>query len=189
MRVTSYNRRIEHADDIAALLARGRGCGGACNRPPDDIDLIVNEACMQRGIAFICGGLSYTQVCTGRSTGPERVPAVPGNLPCRPGSRRRRRPERLARRHRAERPNRATGPIAQMLGALVAMEALRYLTGLVPPLSPGTYQLVDFASDCAISSDAWPADRDCPLCTSARALRAVQTGSRRQVDARAAVSA
>ena len=77
---------------------------------------------------------------------------------------------------RAERPNRATGPIAQMLGALVSMEALRYLTGLMPPVSAGTYQLIDFASDCSISSDSWPQDPNCLLCTVAPAREHAQVG-------------
>jgi molybdopterin/thiamine biosynthesis adenylyltransferase len=188
MQVTSYNRRIEHADDIAALLAADVDLVVHAIDQPDDIDLIVNAACMQRGIPFIRGGLSYTQglywsvdpgrsacrLCleTYRAAQARDVDAVLGAWPAV---------------MRAERPNRATGPIAQMLGALVAMEALRYLTELVPPVAAGTYQLVDFASDCAISADAWPADPDCPLCAAARALRAVQPEPRRQVDPRAAV--
>jgi hypothetical protein len=49
------------------------------------------------------------------------------------------------------------------------MEAVRYLTGLTPPVAAGTYQLVDFSGACAISDDPWPADPDCPLCAAARA--------------------
>ena len=67
----------------------------------------------------------------------------------------------------ADRVNRAIGPVASVLGGLVAMEALRYLTGLVAPVSAGRYQLVDFATDCGVRSDAWAADPDCPVCASA----------------------
>src|SRR4029079_14455852 len=57
---------------------------------------------------------------------------------------------------RSERVTRAIGPVAQLLGSLVALEALRYLTGIVPPVSAGTYQLADFSGDCSISTDAAP---------------------------------
>jgi hypothetical protein len=57
--------------------------------------------------------------------------------------------------------------VAGVLGGLVAMEALRYLSGVVSPVSAGRYQLVDFASDCGTSSDAWSRTEDCPVCATA----------------------
>jgi hypothetical protein len=68
---------------------------------------------------------------------------------------------------RADSPNRGIGPVATVLGGLVAMEVLRYLAGTVAPVSAGRYQLLDFASDCGTSSDPWPADPDCPVCATA----------------------
>ena len=50
-----------------------------------------------------------------------------------------------------ERVNRGIGPVAQLLGAVVAMEALRYLTRIVSPVAAGAYQLIDFAGSCATS--------------------------------------
>jgi hypothetical protein len=47
------------------------------------------------------------------------------------------------------------------------MEALRYLTGIVAPVSAGTYQLVDFSGDCSISADSWPRDPACTVCAAA----------------------
>jgi hypothetical protein len=44
------------------------------------------------------------------------------------------------------------------------MEALRYLTRIVEPVSAGTYRLVDFSGDCSTSADAWPADPACHVC-------------------------
>ena len=59
---------------------------------------------------------------------------------------------------RQERVNRAIGPVAGMLGALLAMEALRYLTGLTAPVAAGRYQLVDFAAGGRMSDDPWQSD-------------------------------
>jgi hypothetical protein len=70
---------------------------------------------------------------------------------------------------RQERVNRAIGPVAGMLGALVAMEALRYLTDLVPPVAAGTYHLIDFTGDCRITTDPWAAEPGCAVCATAPA--------------------
>jgi hypothetical protein len=66
-----------------------------------------------------------------------------------------------------ERVNRGIGPVAQLLGAVVAMEALRYLTRIAPPVAAGAYQLIDFAGSCATSVDPWPLDPNCDVCATA----------------------
>jgi molybdopterin-synthase adenylyltransferase len=169
--VTALDARIGTVADIAPLLDDADLVVSAIDQP-EDIDLIVNEACVRGGVPLIRGGLAYTQGLYWS--------VDPGRSPCRQCLE----TYRAARRRdvdavldawpmvlRAERPNRAIGPIAQVLGGLVAMEALRYLTGLTPPVSAGTYQLVDFATDCATSSDPWPQDPDCSLCLAAAARR------------------
>jgi hypothetical protein len=67
-----------------------------------------------------------------------------------------------------ERVNRGIGPVAQLLGAVVAMEALRYITRIVPPVAAGAYQLIDFAGSCSTSVDPWPQDPSCEVCAAAR---------------------
>jgi molybdopterin-synthase adenylyltransferase len=135
---------------------------------PDEVDRWVNEACVAAGVPFIRGGLAYTQGLYWS--------VDPGRSACRECLERHR--VRLAagidraavdwpRVIRQDRVNRAIGPVASVLGGLVAMEALRYLTGLVAPVSAGCYQLVDFGSDCSVSTDAWAADPDCPVCATA----------------------
>jgi hypothetical protein len=51
------------------------------------------------------------------------------------------------------------------------MEALRYLTGIVAPVSAGTYQLIDFSGDCSTSTDAWPKHPACTVCATAPPCR------------------
>jgi molybdopterin/thiamine biosynthesis adenylyltransferase len=167
--VTAVNTRVTGPDDVRALLP-GADLVVSAIDDPDEVDLWVNEACVGAGVPFVRGGLAYVQGLYWS--------VDPGRSACR----------RCLERHRAtlavdvdrpvvtwervltsERVNRAIGPVAQLLGSLVAMEALRYLTGIVPPVSAGCYQLVDFSGDCSISADPWPRDPDCPVCATAPA--------------------
>jgi molybdopterin-synthase adenylyltransferase len=165
------NARVEGPDDVRALLPGADLLVSAID-DPDEVDLWVNEACVEAGVPFIRGGLAYMQGLYWS--------VDPGTSACR----------HCLELHRAglerdvdlplvtwkrvmtgERVNRGIGPVAQLLGSLVAMEALRYLTGIVAPVSAGTYRLVDFSGDCSTSSDPWPKDPDCPVCAKApRAL-------------------
>ena len=168
MSVRAIDMRVTSVDNIRPLLGGADLLISAINQP-ENVDLLVNEACMTTGVPFIRGGLAYMQGVYWS--------VHPGHSACRAcleayrqsGARTIDRavvewPAVL----RADRPNRATGPVAQMLGALVALEAVRYLTGFVAPVSAGTYQLVDFSSNCAISAEAWPAEPECALCAAAR---------------------
>jgi molybdopterin-synthase adenylyltransferase len=167
--VTALDLRVETPADLRPLLGDADLVVSAIDQP-DGIDLVVNEACVSAGVPYVRGGLAYAQGVYWS--------VDPGRSPCRLCLE----AYRAARRRdvdavleawpevlRAERPNRGTGPVAQLLGALVSMEAVRYLAGLTPPVSAGTYQLVDFSGACAISEDPWPADPGCPLCAAARA--------------------
>jgi len=61
--------------------------------------------------------------------------------------------------------NRAIGPIASILGALVAMEALRYLTRFEEPVAAGVNHVIDFAGGCAMeATDVWERRPDCSIC-------------------------
>jgi molybdopterin/thiamine biosynthesis adenylyltransferase len=172
IQVDAVNARIESVSDLERHLANVDLVVSAIDQP-DGIDLIVNEACVLYGVPFIRGGLAYMQGLYWS--------VDPGFSACRQCLEHHR--ARLAEDvdaaivqwpfvMRDERPNRATGPIAQMLGALVAMEATRYLTGFVPPVSAATYHLVDFSTDCSITTDAWSKAAECKLCASVGARRA-----------------
>jgi len=166
--VRPVHHRITDPAEVTALLDGIDLVVGAIDQP-EGVDLMVNQACVAAGVPYIRGGLAYLQgvywsVDPGRSacrqcleTNRARELAHDENAQVVTW------PEVLRR----ERVNRAIGPVAGMLGALVAMEALRYLTGLTPPVSAATYQLVDFRSDCHLSVDAWAADPDCPVCATA----------------------
>ncbi|MBO9553403.1 ThiF family adenylyltransferase [Cellulomonas sp.] len=178
LRVEAFRRRVESPDDVTALLhgsaltARPDLVVSAIDEP-DEVDRWVNEACVAAGIPFIRGGLAYTQGLYWS--------VDPGRSACRECLERHRarlaggidrevvdRPRVLAQ----DRVNRAIGPVTSVLGGLVALEAMRFLTGLSEPVSLGRYQLVDFAGDGHTSSDAWPVDPDCPVCATSPVRRA-----------------
>ena len=156
--------RITCADDVRRV-ASGADLVVSAVDDPEEIDLWVNEACVSAGVPFIRGGLAYMQGLYWS--------VDPGRSACRQCLETHRmdlangfdRPvvtwERVLR---SARVNRAIGPVAQLLGALVSMEALRYLTRVHPPVSAGCYRLVDFSGDGAMSSDPWPSDPNCPVC-------------------------
>jgi molybdopterin-synthase adenylyltransferase len=170
--VDAVEARIESVEDLEPHLGNVDLVVSAIDQP-DGIDLIVNEACVVHDVPFIRGGLAFMQGLYWS--------VDPGSSACR----------QCLEHHRArlaedvdaaivqwplvlrdERPNRATGPIAQMLGALVAMEAARYLTGFVPPVSAATYHLVDFSTDCSITTDSWQKAAECAVCQSVGLRRA-----------------
>jgi molybdopterin/thiamine biosynthesis adenylyltransferase len=169
LRVSSERRRVESTQDVADLIrATKPDLVVSAIDEPDEVDRWVNAACVAARVPFVRGGLAYTQGLYWS--------VDPGRSACRECLERHR--ERLAdgldreivdvpRVLRQDRVNRAIGPVAGVLGGLVAMEALRYLTGLGEPVAAGRYQLLDFAGDCSTTSDAWPADPDCPVCARA----------------------
>jgi molybdopterin/thiamine biosynthesis adenylyltransferase len=165
--VEAVNARVNGPDDVRALLS-GVDLVVTAIDDPDEVDLWVNEACVGAGVPFIRGGLAYMQglywsVDPGRSACRQCLELYRAglgrgvDLPLMTW-------ERVLQ---SERVNRGIGPVAHMLGSLVAMEALRYLTGIVSPVSAGTYQLVDFSGDCSISTDSWPQDPACMVCATA----------------------
>jgi molybdopterin/thiamine biosynthesis adenylyltransferase len=165
--VTAVHARVEGPDDVGALLDGADLVVSAIDEP-GEVDLWVNEACVAAGVPFIRGGLAYMQglywsVDPGRSACRQCLELHRATLAQDVDLRLVTWEQVL----RSERVNRGTGPVAQMLGSLVAMEALRYLTGIVSPVAAGTYQLVDFSGDCSISADPWPRDRDCAVCATA----------------------
>lgn len=174
LRVESLRRRVESTGDVEDLLLWASAVQGPVDLvvsaidEPDEVDLWVNRACVGLGVPFIRGGLAYTQglywsVDPGRSPCRECLELHRASLATGIDAETVTWPRVL----RMERPNRAIGPVAQVLGGQVAMEALRYLTGLVAPVSAGRYQLTDFATDCGTSSDPWPQADDCPVCATA----------------------
>jgi molybdopterin/thiamine biosynthesis adenylyltransferase len=166
--VTAVDARVTGPEVVADLLVGVDLVVSAIDQP-DEVDLWVNQACVAAGVPFIRGGLAYLQGLYWS--------VDPGQSACRQclETYRSTEPERDERARvvtwplllRQDQTNRANGPVAGLLASLVSLEALRYLTGFVPPVSAGTYQLVDFTGACEISTDPWPVDPECAVCATA----------------------
>jgi len=138
---------------------------------PAEIDDWVNDACVAAGTPYVRGGMWVTQgivwsVDPGRSAcrgcaryDGDRAAAV-SPLAAQLAD------ELSAERLLRQRPpvNRGIGPVAGLLGALAAFEALRYLTGFEPPAYAGRPLIIDFAAGCATEQVQWHHRSDCAAC-------------------------
>ncbi|HEY1488311.1 MAG TPA: ThiF family adenylyltransferase, partial [Micromonosporaceae bacterium] len=163
-RVTPVHRRITDVASIVELGARADVLVCAIDSP-DDIHLIVNEACFELGIPYVAGGLNYSTL--------SYWSVEPGRTPCRlclDGQRNTEaasqpailRGEPLIGRVPV---NRATGPIVQLVSGFMSMEVMRYLTRTDPPVAGATYHVIELADGMTSSTAPWPYDPACGLCT------------------------
>jgi molybdopterin-synthase adenylyltransferase len=131
---------------------------------PDDVHLMVNEACFALGVPYVVGGLSYSTL--------SYWSVEPGRTPCRQCLELHRIDElsTLPAALRADpviepaRINRASGPVIQLVSGLVSMEVLRYLAGTEPPVAAATYQVIELADGMATSTAPWRRHQDCLFC-------------------------
>jgi molybdopterin/thiamine biosynthesis adenylyltransferase len=161
--VRAVRRWIDGPDDIADLLTGVDLVVDGVDQP-QLIDVWVNEACVRAGVPFIRGGmiarrLLYWSVDPGRSA----CLACQGHEQSLAGQADGVPPDQQAD---LQRINRGIGPVASMTGAMVAMEALRYLTGFAPPIAAGKMRFIDFATG-AEEVKAWQRWPDCPVCLTA----------------------
>jgi molybdopterin-synthase adenylyltransferase len=164
--VRAVSRRIGGPADVADVVA-GTDLVVSGVDQPDNIDEWVNEACVAAGVPYVRGGmfarrLGYFSVDPGRSAcvachQHELAATAPGHGVT---------PERLTAG--LDRVNRGIGPVASMVGALVAMEALRYLTAFALPIAAGRQRFVDFATGDQ-ETRAWTPWPGCPVCATAPA--------------------
>ena len=161
--VRTVRRWIGGPDDISDLLTGVDLVVDGVDQPKL-IDVWVNEACVGVGVPFIRGGmiarrLLYWSVDPGRSAclacqGHEQsLVGLADGVPAEAQA-------------ELQRVNRGIGPVASMTGAMVAMEALRYLTGFAPPIAAGKMRFFDFATG-AEEVKAWQRWPDCPVCQTA----------------------
>jgi molybdopterin-synthase adenylyltransferase len=166
--VRSVHRRVTGPDVVAGLLDDVDLLIAALDTPPE-VDLWVNQACVPAGVPYIRGGLSYRRglywsVDPGRSACRQCLETFRDRQAERDGTAG---VSAWPRILEPDQVNRSNGPVAGVLAGLVGMEALRYLTGFVPPVSGGTYQLIDFSAACETSAESWPRDPGCDVCATA----------------------
>jgi molybdopterin-synthase adenylyltransferase len=163
VRFTPVERWVTGPEDVAPLLPGADLVLSAIDQPTE-VQEWVNEACVAAGVPFITGGMQV-----GRGMYYSVIPGQSSCLACWRGAE----APTIAPSDRPERVNRGLGPVASLMGALIALEAVRYLTGFAPPVSAAKLWLVDFATGRADVGYAWPRLPDCPVCgPGARGTRA-----------------
>ncbi|WP_238011227.1 ThiF family adenylyltransferase [Dactylosporangium sp. AC04546] len=161
--VDTVHERVSDADTVRRLGA-GASLVVSAIDSPDDIQLIVNEACFDLGVPFVTAGLLYSTIFYWS--------VEPGVSPCRLCLELNREDQGATMPHLAEQTvavsgefvNRATGPVAQLLAGFVTLEAARYLTRTDPPVAAATYHTFDLVDGMRTTVDAWPRHPGCPLC-------------------------
>jgi putative peptide zinc metalloprotease protein len=148
--VTTLAGRIESADDVSALLPDVDLVISAIDQPAEG-PLWVNEACHRAGTPSIYGGFFFTK---------GRYESVwPGHSACLACL-------VLGETFDLQPINRATGPSVSIVGGLMALEAVRYLTGFTPPAAAATSWIVDFSTGAVVESVSWGRSPECPVCAS-----------------------
>jgi molybdopterin/thiamine biosynthesis adenylyltransferase len=160
MEIRAVEGRVEGPRDVASLVV-GADLVLSLIDQPYDVPFWVNRACVEAGVPFITGGILptrgiYYSVDPGRS----------GCLGCLPGGKgvEGQAVDQVSLTAPAPRVNSAIGPTASLMGALVGLEAVRYLTGFAPPIAAARQWLVDFRSGETTVGYSWPRVPDCPLC-------------------------
>lgn len=158
VRITAVERWVSGPADIAPLLP-GADLVLSVIDKPDEVQDWVNQACVAAGVPFIAGGIQvahgiYYSVAPGRS----------GCLACWTTTMEQSLDTSALAATRPPRVNRVIGPAASMVGALIGLEAVRYLTGFAPPVSAGKLWLTDFATGQVAPGYEWPRVPGCPVC-------------------------
>lgn len=162
-RIVGHDMSIGGPDDVLHVLDGADLVLSAIDQPANVQDW-VNEACISASVPYVVGGMHF-----GRGLYYSVQPGVTGCRTCwKTSSDRAYGTSPLVR---APRVNRGIGPVASMMGALVSLEALRYLTAFAPPISSGRAWLIDFANGEAGVAHEWPRIPECVVCGARSAQR------------------
>ena len=126
----------------------------------DGVDVWVNAACVAAGLPFVRAiigaasaavysvdpGRSGCVACMASGSASAQAPAVMRLINERPGG------------------GLHIGPVAGLLGSLVAFEAMRYLTGFEPPAYAGQPVHVEINSGGGLRRLGWERSPSCPVC-------------------------
>jgi len=165
IRVDVRQQLLTSTAEIAEILAWARpDAVSAGVDTPNEVDDWVNEACVRAGVPYCRGGM-YVSEAIVRSV-------EPGRSACRacwrdmPDDEDALSRDRISALHRSGVPriNRGAGPVASLLGSLVAFELTRFLTGFREPVYAGGTGVIDLAGDCGQVIVRLERNPDCVVC-------------------------
>jgi molybdopterin-synthase adenylyltransferase len=161
LRVTGVRRRVSGPGDLEDCLGGASFLIAAADWPPYRLQRWVNRACLDAGVAYVTAGQFLPRVRIGPLV-------VPGGSACWECIERQARDEHPDYDEVATRPPRAStaatlGAASGIVGSLMAMEAIHYLTGAVDPATTGTSIVVDLRT-LELAREQLRADPNCPSC-------------------------
>jgi molybdopterin-synthase adenylyltransferase len=170
IQVRAVDRWIAEPDDLDGLFDGADVVTGTFDEPPG-AQAWVNEAVVGAATPLVSGALFgsqlvYSSVDPGRSACSACAQSAAADARS-PG------PEGLAVRldERLPRTNRLTGPVAAVIGALIAQEAVRYITGFQPPYAAGALVFLDVNHGFESRRVPITRDPDCDVCRRAADVR------------------
>ena len=140
--VVSSTARIESETQLAQFIAGADLVIEAADWPAHQIERWANSACFSAGIPYI----AMSQFPPFARVGPLYVPGRTGCFTCQEIGYRREYPlfdEVVAQRQGSSSPAATLGPVCGLVGALVGVEAMHFLTGLTEPAMLGTGYIYD----------------------------------------------
>jgi molybdopterin/thiamine biosynthesis adenylyltransferase len=185
VKVEAVDAGVDGPDDVSELVDRFAPdlvMSGIDH--PNNVDEWVNAGCVTRGVPYVRGGMRVTQgtvwsvdpgmsacrTCAALAEGSDTSTGRAGTGSPGPGSTDSGYQQAIAAALYEARPrrNRGIGPVAGLLGALSALEVLRYLTRFEPPAYAGRPVVIDFAAGSAVTQPpAWSRHPSCPACRDA----------------------
>jgi molybdopterin/thiamine biosynthesis adenylyltransferase len=154
-------RRVRSVDDVRSVAAGADFVVCTADWPAHDIGRWVNRACLELGLPHTSAGQFPPRV----RIGPTFVPGRTACLECQEGAVRKGFPlyDELVEHRRAHAPVAATlGAPSELIGSLLAMEVIHWITGISEPATLGRgliFDLRDFSSRW----EAVEPDPDCEL--------------------------
>jgi|tagenome__1003787_1003787.scaffolds.fasta_scaffold20742952_2 molybdopterin/thiamine biosynthesis adenylyltransferase len=157
MQVFAHQIRIGGTQDIKDLL-RDVDLVICTIDDPDSVRSWVNSACVEAEIPFIVGGIwaqrgQYMSVSPGMSGCLECLALIAST-------------DVQGVVSEPEAVNRGIGPMTSVLGGLMTLEALRYLTDFSSPVAAGRMWIVDSANGWAKVAGDWTRQNGCAVCSS-----------------------
>ena len=165
--VTTTHRRIESEGELAECIAGADLVIDAVDWPAYEVEFWCNSACFAAGIPYI----AMSQLPPLARIGPLYVPGETGCYACQDIRYRREYPlyDTAVAQHRAtESPAASLGPPCGLIGGLVGMEVLHFLTGSAQPATLGVGYTFDLRTMEVEREEIVP-EPECPVCAGSHA--------------------
>jgi len=163
IQVSATYRRLDSQAQLGAFIAGADLVIDAADWPAHEIEFWCNAACFEAGIPYI--GMSHFPPVA--RVGPLYVPGQTGCYECQIIRYRREYPlfeTATAQRRATQSPAATLGPACGLIGGLVGVEALHYLTGLVTPAALGVAYTYDLRT-MAVELEPIEPEPSCPVCS------------------------